>query len=176
MKNLAGDPHCDEEIRRELKRARIELVEGERSKHEVAASVTGKLGEFVFKRAWYYWVVQGPVPLEVARELYADPVGNTDVRVAGHCGCPPPEHPWVEYYDAQGLLVALDVGGKEREQFRVMIAGGHLTEADRALYHFVDSEAERDSVSVRSVVESYHIDSEVGLRLFADTLRKAGLA
>lgn len=175
MKNLAGDVDCDREIRRELTRARIDIVKGERSTHEVAASLTGKLGPFTFQRAWYYWVAKGPTPLDAARELFADPVGKTDVRVAGHCGCPPPEHPWVEYYDADGKRVALDPGGKEREQYRRLVERGHLELEGLAAYHWVDSPEERDAVSVRAVVESYHIDTEAGLRLFVDTLRKHGL-
>lgn len=176
MKNLAGVEDCDRYIREELRHARIEIVEGERSKHEVAASVTGKLGAFKFHRAWYYWVVKGPVPLDVARELYADPVGKTDVRVTGHCACPPPEEPWVHYYDAEGKLVALDIGGKERKQLRSLVASGALPEDAGARYRFVDTKEEREEVSVRAVVESYHIDTEVGLRLFADTIRKALLS
>lgn len=39
--------------------------------------------EFVFIRAWYYWVVKGFVPLEVANELYEDPYGRKSVRAAG---------------------------------------------------------------------------------------------
>ncbi len=127
MQNLAGNKDCDEFIRSELKRSRIKVVRGERSKGEVPASITGKLGPFTFVRAWRYWMVSGPVPLAVAKELYADPVGATDVQVAGDCRCPAPEKPWTTRK-----------GGKE-------------------------------------FVMWYHIDSEIGLRLFADTIRKHGL-
>lgn len=129
MQNLAGKADCDVQIKRELERARIDIVAlPSRLDAEVPASVVGRLGRFRFRRAWYYWMVAGPVPLPVAQELYADPVGIEDVRVAGHCGCPPPEKPWLR-------------NGPGDQQF----------------------------------VMSYHIDSEVGLRLFADTLKKHGL-
>ncbi len=127
MQNLAGDENCDEFIARELSRSRINAVQGKRSCREVPASITGKLGPFTFTRAWYYWMVSGPTPLAVAKELYADPVGRADVRVEGHCGCPAPEKPWTIR--------------KDGEEF----------------------------------VMSYHIDTEVGLRLFTDTIRKHGL-
>lgn len=132
MKNLAGNKDCDVEIRRELTRCRIPIIEGERSTGEVPASLTGKLGEFTFRRAWYYWVVTGGVPLSVAQEMYDDPVGREDVRVDGHCGCPAPE--------------------------------GVAFESDLV------------RLTKRAVVELYHIDSEIGLRLFVDTIRKYGLA
>jgi hypothetical protein len=50
---------------------------------------------FIFCRAWYYWIVTGFVPLHVAEELYADPIGKKDVRVSGHCGCPAPKE-WIK--------------------------------------------------------------------------------
>ncbi len=67
-------------------------------------------------------MVNGPVPLEVAELLYADPVGRTDIRAAGHAGAPPPSD-WTTAIDG--------------DEF----------------------------------VTTYHIDSEVGLRVFVDTLK-----
>lgn len=122
MDNLAGKQDCDTTIRSELERCGITIVEGERSTNEVPASLTGILGCFTFWRAWYYWVVNGNVPIDIALELYADPVGKTDVRVDGHCGCPEPEY-----------------------------------------------------LGKRGAVTCYHIDTEIGLRLFADTIRKHGM-
>lgn len=127
MKNLAGDKNCDDTIKLELRRAGIPFVKDARHTGEVPYSVTGCLGKFTFVRAWYYWMVRGNLPLEVAKELHENPVGKTDVRVVGHCGCPPPEE-WA-------------------------------TKLDGELF-----------------VTSYHIDSEEGLALFAETLRKHDLA
>jgi hypothetical protein len=122
MINLAGVAECDRYIERELRRAGIAAVVGERSENEVAAAITGKIGPFTLWRAWRYWVVKGPMPLAVAREMYDDPVGVDDVRVAGHCGCPPPDE-WA-----------------------------------------------RDGV-----IDTYHIDTEVGLRVFVDAVKRHGL-
>lgn len=97
MKNLAGIDDCDAHILRELTEAGIDPVyHSRRSKGEVAATVTGELGfgSFVFRRAWYYWVVEGNVPIELARKMYAVEE-RRDVRVSGHCGCPPPDE-WAE--------------------------------------------------------------------------------
>lgn len=124
MPNLARrdpDPRVDERIKIELTRARIDLREldhDERKRSEVPATIGGRIGAFTLQRAWMYWVVKGPMPLDAARALYADPIGADDVRVAGHCGCPPPDE-WA------------------RDGF----------------------------------VDSYHIDSVAGLRLFADAVR-----
>jgi hypothetical protein len=99
MKNLAGNRECDVEIRRELTSCGIEIVElPEPRRGEVPARLTGRIGRFTFTRAWYYWVVQGSMPLARARTLYDNPVGRTDIRVEGHCGCPAPEHDVASYH------------------------------------------------------------------------------
>ncbi len=169
MKNLAGDDNCDREIRRELERARIEIVEGERSTHEVPASLTGKLGPFTFRRAWYYWVAEGPMPIKMARELYADPVGKDDVRVGGHCGCPSPDKYGATYYDADGLQLYSDPTGEEARKQAHFLEKGFITPEQCSLYRFVP---DKRAAAVRAIVDCYHIDSEVGLRLFADTIRE----
>lgn len=127
MKNLAGVAECDTDIRRELSRSYIDAVDIEKGNTEVPYSVIGKVGDMTFKRDWCYWVVNCRVPLEIAKALYADPVGKTDIRVAGHCGCLPPEE-W-----------AFEEDGEE-------------------------------------FVHHYHIDTEVGLRVFVDILRRHGFA
>jgi hypothetical protein len=168
MKNLAGDPNCDKEIRRELARARIEIVEGARSTHEVAASVTGKLGHITFTRAWYYWVAEGKVPFSVATELWNDPVGRTDVRVGGHCGCPSPAEYGTTYYDADGKVLYEDKTGEEERRTQHFVDKGIITPEDQAKYRFVQDKRAAANVAFVSL---YHIDSEVGLRLFADAIR-----
>lgn len=169
MQNLAGNKDCDREIRRELARARIDVVEGGGDgKHEVPATVTGKLRGWTFKRAWYYWVAEGQLPLAVAQQLYADPIGKTDIRVAGHCGCPPPEYPWLAYFDADGVQLLHDPDGEEARLAVDFVEKGFLKVEQMAGKRFVTDAA---AAAARVVVESYHIDSEAGLRLFADTLR-----
>src|SRR3990167_10404866 len=118
MINLAGRADCDEYIRLELSRCGIEIVKHpEPCLGEVASKLTGKLGNFTFERAWYYWMVKGLVPLEVAKILYEIPVGKTDIRVAGHCACPPPEHPWLTYRNQRGQEVHLDPTGENKVQY-----------------------------------------------------------
>lgn len=118
MKNLAGNSGCDPHIVAELQAAGIDLVHHTSPlKQEVPASVTGRLTKngkpvFEFTRAWYYWVVGGRVPLDVARELYANPIGATDVRVVGHCGCPPPED-WVTIIKGKRYVFGYHIDSQE---------------------------------------------------------------
>lgn len=164
MQNLAGNPRCDEVIRRELSVARIDIVTVPKGNSEVPFTLTGKLGDFTFYRAWYYWVVKGPMPLKYALELYADPAGRHDVRVAGHCACPPPEAPWITWRDADGNEV---LHMKEKAGIDDFIQKGYIKPEQMKGRRF-DEHPE----NFHGFVDSYHIDSEVGLRLFADMIRK----
>ncbi len=170
MENLAGRNDCDISIERELNRCGVEPVHlPNRLQSEVPASIIGKLGKFQFHRAWYYWVVQGSVPLNVAQELYNDPVGKTDIRVAGHCGCPPPEDPWITWRGEDGKKIIPP--DQRQEAGRLFEDRNDLLQRFLEKYNFSDN----PSAEGEGFIESYHIDSEVGLRLFADTLKKHNL-
>jgi len=164
MINLAGKKDCDTFIAEELKIAKIELVHIPRSTKEVAASITGKLGEFTFHRAWYYWVAQGPMPLSAARELHAHPDAQKTVRVAGHCGCPPPEAPWITWRDHEGNEI---VPMNQKAQIDKFIEKGHIKPEQMKGRRF-DEHPE----NFQGFIESYHIDSQLGLCLFADKIRE----
>lgn len=166
MKNLAGVPECDGYIQTELEKARITAVPCELTRSEVPYRLTGQLGQFHFWRAWYYWVATGLMPLEIAKELYADPIGKSDIRVAGHCACPPPEDPWLKYVADDGVELVRESERadfekcfkKEGEVAKLMKERNFRFSADRV------SEG-------KAYVDCYHIDSQEGLRLFADTIR-----
>jgi hypothetical protein len=162
FKNLAGVANCDEHIKYELERCRIPIEQAQGPiQSEVPYTLIGKLnGPYTFTRLWTYWVVEGLVPLSVAKELYADPVGRDDIRVAGHCGCPPPEA-WAEWItlDEERVIPVPPDNPK--------IAGVYTMLNDRMVV-FSDFP---ESFDAKQFVTSYHIDSEVGLRVFADTLR-----
>lgn len=169
MENLAGKKDCDIEIKEELERSRIEIVFNQPREGEVASSLRGKLGPFSFQRAWVYWMVSGPLPLDVAEELYADPVGKTDIRVSGHCACPPPEAPWITWKSTDGKTVL----PKSQEAEWIRFAEKYqFIKDEMAEYIFNDDPS---GVGAKPYIESYHIDTEVGLRFFADTVKKYGL-
>jgi hypothetical protein len=166
MQNLAGNKDCDRVIERELSIARINIkkVEPDPVHHEVPYTLEGELGKFTFHRAWYYWVAKGPMPLKNALELYADPAGAHDVRVAGHCGCPPPEAPWITWRDNEGNeLIQMNQKAKIDEY----LAKGFINPEQMKGQVFSEHPEKG-----HGFVDSYHIDSEVGLRLFADMIRK----
>ncbi len=169
MQNLAGDPRCDETIRHELTRCGITVVEGQRSRGEVAASVTGRLGAFTFRRAWYYYVAEGPMPLTEARKLYDDPVGRTDVRVSGHCRCPAPGDPggWVTWRLPDGRTV---VPVKDMKELQAAYAQGKFWVRQDPITEFVGSD-DPESLGAIGTVDLYHVDSEIGLFKLAEVIR-----
>ena len=58
-------------------------------RREVDTSIAGELHQWSFRRAWSYWVAEGPgLPPTYATPLH-EAHGN-DVRVDGHCGSPSP--------------------------------------------------------------------------------------
>ena len=94
MKNYAGVKDCDDALAKELEDAGIDVYRSEifkNGKSEVNTSVIGTLDPsgWGFRRAWYYWVADGPgIPPEIAEELHKE--WGKEVRVEGHCGCPSP--------------------------------------------------------------------------------------
>lgn len=157
FKNLAGAAYADVVIEKELKDAGIEIVKGDRTQSEVPFTLTGKLGTFNFARAWTYWMVECMMPLEVAKEMYENEVGAKFVRVAGHCGCPPPEE-WA-LPCADDLKKGLDELGMESATY------GELAKILNS-----------GKINAPRYVQSYHIDTMPGLKLFVEAVRKHGLA
>jgi len=181
MKNLAGDKYADEYISDELKRAGIEIVKVDPyliSKGEVPYTITGKLSvngcDIEFHRAWYYWVTKGRVPLEVALKIYAHPEGKRSVRVSGHCGCPPPEDPWIDWIDESGYELG-DITDLERYSKDSIIwdcwkmIGEREAMSDSGKFRCIDPILIKEEGT--PFITLYHIDSQAGLLLFAETLK-----
>lgn len=101
MKNYAGVADVDDALAAELEAAGIEVHRFaflKNGKREVNTEVVGSLHGWQFKRSWYYWCAEGPgLPPSYANPLHA--VFGSEVRVAGHCGCPSP----VEWYKGFGV-------------------------------------------------------------------------
>jgi hypothetical protein len=177
MENLAGrdGTECDKAIRRELERARIDAVMTHRAAGEVAYALRGRLKKFVFTRAGRYWIVDGLMPIEAARELYADPIGRDDVRCSGRCGCPAPDVFGVVWFDAEGYELVSDPEGAEEARWKELVERGIIKATAREEKGFRFVPDVRDTrIAVGGVVTMYHIDSEAGLRLFADTVCRLG--
>ena len=164
MENLAGNKQCDETIRRELETAGITVLElGQARDAEVPSSLMGVLGPFIFTRAWYYWVVKGDVPLSVADKMYGDPAGEDDVRVAGNCGCPPPNE-WA--FPKIDVLFALGVCKGPSDEHSI---GEGPTNSELA------EMCNSGRIKAPRFVSGYHIDTQEGLNLFSKTMRESGL-
>lgn len=144
----------DEKLQRQLDRCRVPHY----------------TGPFEFSRSHsYYWIVKGPVPLNVAQEIAKDPAAYL-IRVAGHAGCPQPVDPWITWRMPDGTTLSTE---EEGANF-VKLAGRHLWALDAMKdYTFTDDPTER--AKAKGYIETYHIDSEVGLRVFVDYLRWYGL-
>jgi hypothetical protein len=165
MRNLAGRTDCDVYIREELSRARIPIVpHPEPGKDEVPASIMGKLGAFTFQRSWYYWIVNGPLPIGAARAIYADPEGKATVRAAGHGGCVDPDE-WARWEDADGNFLEVDEDGSREASAKDFDARYGIDDAGVRYVKSLDEVPDR-----RGIIDCYHIDDQAGLRLFADTL------
>lgn len=176
MINLAGKADCDKNIRSELTRCGIECVEGDPTRCEVPYSITGRLdikgvGVFTFKRAWYYWMVSGLTPYNIALKLYEDnPVGKVDIRVAGHCGCPHPKEWAKAYHEGKQIMIASEYANtlelaKSSPIYKDFLEGENF----KKKFFVIDND---DLTPYKAFVESYHIDSELGLYIFAETLKK----
>jgi hypothetical protein len=142
---------------------------------EVFTSHQGILGDFTFNRHWRYYVASGKVPLSVASVLYEDPVGKTDIRAGGDAGCSSPETNACYYRKPTGRRV---IHSKNKdglaEILEELLAYGKQDSADRIQNFLNDhdfSDSPKDEPDVEGFVSVYHIDSEVGLRVFCDTLK-----
>lgn len=170
MRNLAGEPSCDAYIKEELTRCGIPLVTVEITHPEVKATLEGQLGSFRFRRNWFYYSAKGYVPLSVSKELYKNYVGKKDIRVSGHCGGPPPEDPWLVYYDEDGNKLINDPDGKQEKECLALISKfpNIMSGSDRFVPSALDA-------AKHIYVDLYHIDSELGLYIFVETLKKHNL-
>jgi len=133
--------------------------------------IVGQLGAFTFRFHNYYWIVDGPMPLDVALKLYADPVGKTDIRSGGHCGCPSPEEYGADYFDADGKQLCSDPDGKEAASLAGFIERGTLPPDAADDYRFVP---DKRVGYARAEVRCYHVDSELGLYILANAIRGLG--
>lgn len=90
--NMAGVDTCDETLEKELLEAGIEVIKLpiHVPQSEVPSKLIGSVERWSFKRAWYYWVAEGPgISVEDATDLFH--THGQEVRTEGHCGCPSPK-------------------------------------------------------------------------------------
>ena len=132
---------------------------------------------FTFTRAWRYWVVKGVMPLSLAKDIYKHKYGREACRAGGDCTSPPPEEQVTYIHTPDGRKVAI-LDASIRENFRKLDHGEIKSEffaevltKVRKEVLYVDSVEERNKLSTFAYVDTYHIDTLAGLKLFADTIR-----
>lgn len=175
MKNLAGDPHATEIVINELTRCGINIAKLDGYSGEVPSTVWGRLGSFTFRRAWYYYVVEGRVPLSIAKKLYETPIGKQDIRARGDGGCTDPEK-ICDWYDYLGNKLTTTSNIEEVKKWH-----DKLEETDPSKKTFADFLSNTRPIEDvppdvrKGFVDLYHIDSELGLYIFTETIKKARL-
>lgn len=163
MINLAGDTVADVHVSKELTEAGIDMVDNQEIlSGEVPTPFYGTLCGFEFYRLWTYWSVRGDLPLALAEKLYrADE--HKVVRVAGHCGAPPPAEWAVEKIHGKDVIRRAQMDEYVQDETSVFldhqIANGDLVMVS-------------DDHNCAKFVTSYHIDTQGGLNLFARFLRE----
>lgn len=172
MENLAGRYDCDYHIFKELNLAGIPaFLRPKRSTGEVESKVIGRLSYITLQREWYYYVAEGQVPLDIARKMYLNPLGKKDVRADSDCGRLPLDK-FAQYYDLEGIrLLGLRKLKHLEKTERLFGSNEAVMQACRDVRlesRFVPNPKKEAS---SSFVDSYHIDSQAGLCLFAAMLK-----
>jgi hypothetical protein len=150
----------DRRLIRELTRCGVQVLPG--------SPIVGTLRGFTFRFHNYYWVVDGRMPLDVAMRLYAHPVGKTDIRSGGHCGCLSPEKYGADYFDSEGNQLYSDPEGKEAKSMAGLMQRGLLPADSAAHIRFVP---DKRIGYTSAYVNCYHVDSELGLYVLTEAIR-----
>lgn len=120
-----------------------------------------------------YWIVNGRIPLELAKLLYELPL-RSRIRVAGHCEAPPPEEPWITWYcQSTGKKLLLMAERTEVIKARDSDSSMMRQIGQKILDECLFSD-ERASIG-NGFIETYHIDGDEALAQFLECCRTWGL-
>jgi hypothetical protein len=177
MKNLAGVKDADKTIREELYLAGIEAIP-EKSEGEVPYTIIGRVGHWKLRRAWYYWIARAElrtdgIPVEKAMELYhrKNPADESkilgeEIRSGGDAGCSEPNGYTAQpVYDdeLENKLMALGYEKKYSE-----LVGKSYVSIN---YGQIAKLCNEGKLDVQRYVDSYHIDTQIGLNEFVAFLK-----
>ncbi len=118
----------------------------------------------------YYFIVSGPVPIKTAYDLYNHRL-RKDIRIAGHIGNVPPEHPWISHYhNGKKVLTKNEV-----KPYNTIINDPEVDEDTRqAMKKGLEKIHVDDSkLMYPPFVDLYHIDSELALYVFLEHIRNS---
>ena len=176
MKNLAGDKDADKFIKEELTIAGINQVNVNDNHSEVPYTIIGKIGNWTFERAWYYWVARVENPkdgliLDKALELHnrkhpADTkkkLGDV-IRAGGDCSCPSPKvYVAQPIYDENLDKALTELGYKKRHVENY----GDFWDIN---YGQIAKLCNSGKLKLDRYVDCYHIDDQIGLNEFAKAI------
>lgn len=173
--NIAGwqqayaEAQCSKELTRcgiDTYRLYIPVIGEVKSQIKGILKVNNKT--FDFTRAWRYWIIEGQVPLDTAKQLYNTVVGRTDIRALGDCTCPEPTNKIASYCDDNGVEWIYDPSGSHEKEY-LQFAEKHPGILEMKKVHFM-----KDASKYNAFIPNYHIDSELGLYIFAETIKGMG--
>lgn len=178
MKNLAANRDADIVIREELYLAGIPAVIVPKSNSEVPYTVIGRLGNWVFTRAWYYWVAKvelltDGLLLDKALDLHnrKHPIIDCNlgkmIRSGGHYGSPSPDVYGADPVYGAELDAQLESLGYRKEYVECLkesywgISVGDISKM-----------CNEGKLSVDRYVDCYHIDDQIGLLEFVKAVNQ----
>ena len=181
--NLAGNSEARQQVLYELKFADIPVLEIPENKNsEVPSPYIGVLGgkkynfsdeniphiydrfNFIFERAWVYYIVNGYIPLNVAQGMHK--LAGSTIRVNGYAGGQEPTTEnavWIDDIDWKRLAPLKELD-QYSDEFRAKILKD-------TTFKFVDNVEKYG----RPYIGTYHIDNQDGLNLFVKVLKENGL-
>ena len=192
MRNAAGDWDSYRYIPQELAEAGIILVDNldPIPDPEIKTRYTGKLHGWTFRRAWYYWIAHCENDFDDGLEIrYATPMHDLigqEVRLAGHCGCPSPASNnflWCKIYsDTKIKYLPQDIWDKNIIDYGQICSSKQETLKAEAKEGYKKFKKEFAPIAIKDiessnkvakiVTNSYHIDTQEGLNIFTNVLRK----
>ena len=149
--------HIDQAVRKELMDANIPVLTLPKYIDiEVKTHHIGILNGFIFYRAWRYWICEGDMPLDLAKELYATHK-DLMIRVHGHAANPEPTFQ-TSYNPTHDAMV--------RSMMDKMQAQGIATKDIIQAVNQLPPDNENPRF-----VRAYHIDTCDGLEALAEFIR-----
>lgn len=178
FENLAGKPtkYATNTVLNEIIRCGIISFNHNYFQDEVLSTYKGIWKNFEFIRAWRYYVVKGFVPINVACKIYQHPIAN-DIRVAGHCGCENPLS-WVKWYTKFHKIVGVLPSSELNNILNVYktVKSSFVHNAcDQLLEENLFSDKPEEDYNSKGYIDLYHIDSELGLYVFMEFIKKYNL-
>lgn len=191
MKNLAGVKGCDDDIRKELTKAKAEIKHVSDNKSEVPYTLIGVVGNWELRRLWYYWSarpIEGSgchgLPLDIAlklhnkkypSEMFEDcEVENygTVIRAGGDGGARSPHEGYCSQpiYNKEFIDECRALGVKIISQKSIGM-GDDEKEYPDLNYGQISDLCNEGKIKAKRYVNCYHIDTQEGLNEFVRCIK-----